>query len=69
MIDRIRFDEETGELTICFKASGRYVYSGVPRAIYDALKSAVSAGGYFNRCIKGRFTCRPDPDQKRYRPG
>jgi hypothetical protein len=69
MIDRALFDEEAGELTICFKGSGKYVYSGVPRAIFDALKSAASAGAYFNQCIKGRFRCRADPERRRFRPG
>lgn len=68
MIDRALFDEGSGELTICFRDSGKYVYSGVPRAIYDALKTAASAGAYFNQCIKGRFQCRADPERKRYRP-
>ena len=68
MIDRILFDEDAQELTICFRAGAKYVYSGVPRAIYDALKSAASAGAYFNRFIKGRFSCRPDPQRRRFRP-
>lgn len=68
MIDRILFDEDAGELTICFKGSGKYIYSGVPQAIYDALRGAASAGAYFNRCIKGRFSCRADPERKRFRP-
>ncbi len=68
LIDRIAFDQDNAELTICFKASGKYVYSGVPRAIYDALRTARSAGAYFNACIKGHFACRPDPERRRFRP-
>ena len=67
MIDRILFDDDAQELTICFKGSGKYIYSAVPQAIFDALKTAASAGAYFNRCIKGRFACRPDPE-RRFRP-
>lgn len=66
MIDRIVFDDEAETLVISFKQSGRYVYSGVPRAIYDALGKAASAGAYFNQCIKGRFPCRPE--RRRHRP-
>jgi hypothetical protein len=44
------------------------VYSGVPRAIYDALKKAPSAGRFFNECIKRRFPCSYDPDRRRFRP-
>lgn len=35
MIDRIAYDEEEGALSIWFRETGRYVYSNVPRAIYD----------------------------------
>jgi len=67
LIDRAVFDDAAGELTLCFKAGRNYIYSGVPRAVFDALKSAASAGAYFNNRIKGRFPCRPDPP-RRFRP-
>jgi hypothetical protein len=67
MIDRALFDEGARELTICFKAGRKYIYSDVPRAVFDALKTAASAGAYFNDCIKGRFACRTDPARK-FRP-
>ena len=60
LIDRVLFDEETDTLSIWFKASGKYIYTGVPRAIYDALKKATSAGAYFNAAIKGRFEGRAE---------
>ena len=66
MIERILFDDEAETLTICFRQSGRYIYSEVPRAIYDAFAKAASAGAYFNECIKGRFPCRPE--RRRHRP-
>lgn len=65
MIDRILFDDEAGTLSIWFRESGKYVYSAVPRAVYDALARATSAGRYFNECIKGRFECRPE-GRRRY---
>jgi hypothetical protein len=68
MIERICYDDEAGSLSIWFKATGRYVYEGVPAAAYEALKAARSAGAYFNQCIKGRYRCRFDPDRKRYGP-
>jgi hypothetical protein len=68
MISRIAYDEEDQSLSIWFRATGRYVYSGVPRAIYDALKKAPSAGRFFNECIKRRFPCSYDPDRRRFRP-
>jgi hypothetical protein len=68
MIERICYDDEEGSLSIWFRATGRYIYEGVPAGIYDALKSAGSAGRYFNECIKGRYRCRFDPDRKRFGP-
>lgn len=68
-IERILYDEEANALFICFRETGRYVYSGVPRAIYEGLKKAPSPGRYFNECIKRRFPCRPDPERRRFRPG
>lgn len=68
-IERVAFDEQARELTIRFRHGASYVYSGVPRAVYEALRTAASAGAYFNRCIKGRFDCRYDPARKRYGRG
>ncbi|RDE07496.1 KTSC domain-containing protein [Sphingomonas aracearum] len=59
MIERIVFDEEAETLRIRFRRSGEYLYSGVPRAIYEALSRAKSAGTFFNEAIKGRFACQP----------
>jgi len=68
LIRRVAFDEEARTLSIWFRDSRRYIYSGVPRAIYEALCAAGSAGRYFNARIKGRYACRPDPP-RRFRPG
>lgn len=68
MIDRIGFDDDTGTLTVWFKGSRKYLYYAVPRALYDALGKASSAGRFFNECIKGRFECRFDPARRRQRP-
>lgn len=68
LIDRIVFDEDAHTLAITFRNSRRYIYEGVPRAIYDAFGKAASAGRFFNECVRGRFPCRPDPARKRYRP-
>jgi hypothetical protein len=66
MIDRILFDDEAETLSIWFKASGKYDFLGVPRAIYDALGHAKSAGTFFNEAIKGRFACRPASGRRSY---
>jgi hypothetical protein len=67
-IERACYDEEEKSLSLWFKETGRYIYSDVPRAVFDGLKKAPSAGRYFNECIKRRFPCRPDPERKKFRP-
>lgn len=66
VIDRIVFDDDAETLSIWFRQSGRYIYEGVPRAIYDALARAPSAGRFFQEAIRGRFPCRRDPARRRY---
>jgi hypothetical protein len=53
-------------LSIWFRETGRYFYEDVPRAAYEALRRAPSAGSYFNACIKGRYRCTPE--RRRFRP-
>ena len=69
LIQRIVFDDEAETLRVSFRSGFRYIYEGVPRAVYDALGKAASAGRYFNDHVKGRYACRPDPEGRRkYRP-
>jgi hypothetical protein len=68
VIARIAYDEDASILSIWFRETGRYVYFDVPRAIYDALKTAPSAGRFFNESIKRRYRCSFDPARKRFRP-
>lgn len=67
-IERICYDEDEGSLSIWFRATGRYIYYGVPEAVYEALKGARSAGRYFNERIRGRYRCAFDPERRRFRP-
>ncbi len=69
MIQRIVFDDDAQELRVSFRSGFKYIYEGVPRAIYDAFKHAASAGRFFNEHVKGRYRCRPDPaGRRKYRP-
>jgi hypothetical protein len=68
VIEKVAYDVEARALSIWFCETGRYVYSEVPKAIYEGLKQAPSAGRYFNACIKRRFPCRPDPERRKFRP-
>lgn len=67
-IDRIAYDGERAVLSIWFRETGRYLYQDVPGAVYEALRTAPSAGRYFNRCIKPRYRCIRDPGRRRFRP-
>ena len=69
VISRIAYDDEARALSIWFRETGRYIYSDVPKAIYEALCKAPSAGRFYNACIKRRFPCRPDPERRKFRPG
>jgi hypothetical protein len=69
MIQRIVFDEDAQTLQVSFRSGLKYIFDGVPRAIYDALGRAASAGRFFNEHVKGRYHCRPDPaGRRRHRP-
>ncbi len=68
MIDRIGFDDDAGILSISFRDTGKYLYYDVPAATFDAFCKAVSAGTFFNECIKDRFRCARDPDRRRFGP-
>jgi hypothetical protein len=58
-IERVGYNDETHNLSIWFKGGGRYIYSDVPRSIYDALCEAGSVGRFVGEVIKGKFPCRP----------
>ncbi len=66
LIDRILHDDEAETLSVWFKGRGAYVYDHVPRAIYDALVRAQSAGTFFNQMVKGHYPCHRA--RKRYAP-
>ena len=68
MISRIAYDDAAEALSVWFRETGRYVYFGVPEAVFDALCSAPSAGRYFNQFVKGRYRCSFDPERRRFRP-
>ena len=68
LISRIAYDEAARTLRITFRSGSAYVYHDVPRAEFDALKFAPSAGRYYNACIKGRYRCEFDPERRRFRP-
>lgn len=50
------YDVESKILRIVFKNGSIYDYAGVPRATYDGLKTAESAGKYFHANVRDVYT-------------
>lgn len=50
-----RYDAATHELHVRFNSGTSYVYSGVPPAVAEELRSADSAGSYIQRNIARVF--------------
>ncbi|MBE1526888.1 hypothetical protein GGC65_001344 [Sphingopyxis sp. OAS728] len=68
IIDRILYDDEARTLCISFRDTGKYVYEGVPAALFEAFRRAASAGSFFNERIKDRYRFRRDPERRRFGP-
>jgi hypothetical protein len=58
VIRRFVYDEMEGDLWVEFTTGRRYVYSGVPQEVADALRGAFAKGVYFNTRIRDRFPHR-----------
>lgn len=57
-LDGCDYADDTRELTIAFKSGSVYVYSGVPREVYEGLTGAISPGRYFQSSIKDAYSYR-----------
>lgn len=58
-IATVSYDSDTQELEIEFQSGDSYAYSSVPQAVVEGFRAASSAGQYFHRQIKGRYSSRP----------
>ena len=54
-IEAIGYDDGNQELHVQFLSSGVYIYSDVPREIFDDLMNAPSKGSFLNREVKGNY--------------
>ena len=54
-LDEITYDDETQVLTVQFKSGLKYEYLSVPRATFDGLKNAKSAGSYFYEKVRSVY--------------
>lgn len=68
MIERITYDLDARALAVTFRDTGKYIYEGVPEALFDAFCRAASAGTFFNERIKDRYRYRRDPARRRFGP-
>jgi hypothetical protein len=57
-IEAIGYDDDAQELHVQFLNSGHYVYSNVPRFVFDNLMNANSKGSFLNREVKGIYQYR-----------
>jgi hypothetical protein len=64
VIRRFVYDETESNLWVEFTTGRRYVYSGVPHEIADALRHAFAKGAYFNTRIRDRFPHREVTQQE-----
>ena len=55
-ISYIDYDASTQELSVTFRNGGPYVFTGVPRSVVEGWVAAASAGGYYNRFIRGSYS-------------
>jgi hypothetical protein len=58
VIRRFVYDETESNLWVEFTTGRRYVYSGVPHEVGEALRSAFAKGVYFNSRIRDKFPHR-----------
>ncbi|HWI88548.1 MAG TPA: KTSC domain-containing protein [Sphingomicrobium sp.] len=58
MISRFVYDPAERDLWVEFTTGRKYVYSGVPEEVANALRSAFAKGAYFNSRIRDRFPHR-----------
>lgn len=64
LITAIGYSHGREELTVQFKKGDLYVYSGVPRDIYEDLIGADSIGKFFLQVVKRKYTGVKEDHQK-----
>lgn len=57
-IEMIGYDDRVNVLAVKFTTGVTYLYSAVPRSMYEQLMAAESKGTFVNRIIKPRYPSR-----------
>jgi hypothetical protein len=58
-VARIGYDERFEEVYVEFNSGRTYVYSGVPRVVFEDFERAGSKGGFLNEILKPGYLFRP----------
>ncbi|WP_304342793.1 KTSC domain-containing protein [Chryseobacterium koreense] len=58
VIKKFSYNTEQMILTILFVSGKVYDYFQVPFPIFEGFRSSFSKGGFLNRNIKGKFSCK-----------
>lgn len=53
-VDQIGYDEDQCEVHVVFKNGRHYVYSEVPKEVWDSFKDASSKGTFINQEFKAK---------------
>jgi hypothetical protein len=57
VIRSFSYSAKNRELSITFVSGRRYVYTDVPKDVFDAFKAATSKGTFFNNEIRDCYNC------------
>ncbi len=57
-IKAVGYDEDLRELYVDFLTSGTYIYSDVPKRVFDGLRAAPSKGSYLHQVVKSSYPYR-----------
>ena len=55
-VQSAEYDDESAQLTVTFQSGEVYIYSEVPKFVYENLITMPDPGGYFRNNIKGLFS-------------
>ena len=56
-ISAIGYDAPTQQMQIRFTQGDTYTFCRVPASVFDSFSQASSKGTYYDRYIKGRYSC------------
>ena len=56
VIRTFSYDSSRHELLIVFQTGRCYIYQGVPKETYQAMRAAFAKGEFFNAEIRGRYS-------------